>query len=546
MDTEEVNQYIMDMPDEVLSKMKFSMPWQYDPSGTSTAGAKDEDGFPISVGPDKDDPKLTREYLQKQCWIKFHRNPQVNTAILGKVGRLTGWGYETTSGIQQIQEAIEDIELDPRNRLYSYWSKYVGRAFIEGELFLCLTVHTDGFIEIDFIDPVLINQKGKNDTGIIYHPTKTTMPLFYNVCNDRGVLVSQIPSIFIARYPELASLPATGKGYDNPSDCFGYDRKLQQPSRSRKKGYSAFGGYYRFIVSWDRGFITRRVISYLRTVLEWLNHYENLKKYEIDHKKSSGAYMWIFSFESPRDFKLWLTLSDVERAKTSVFQKKTPGGTLILPPGMTCEAKSPTLSSIKDQDTDIMQMVTSGLNEPADVTTGTSKGTFASVKASRGPMSDRTSDDIADFDRFQKYDFWGSIFFLKQVVSDFPKYFRVKEAVDFDDTQEPVFKKIRKRPEQLIDISYPVSETINFEGRAKGLLGVKHGPVTETVGIPSAEVSKRLGIGGYARMRLRKATEDEMYPELIYEQGVDAESLQESIEGEPKKPKKPVKKKKEK
>jgi len=271
----------------------------------------------------------------------------------------------------------------------------------------------------------------------------------------------------------------------------------------------------------------------LRTVLEWLNHYENLKKYEIDHKKAAGSYLWVFSFDNPRDFKLWLTLSDEERAKTAIFQKKTPGGTLVLPPGMTVEAKNPNLTSIKEQDTDLLQMVISGLNEPADVTTGTSKGTFASVKASRGPMSDRVSDEIAEFDRFQKYDFWGSIFFLKNKLNGFPEFFKIKEAVDFDDNQEPIFKKVKKRPEQLIDISYPVSETINFEGRAKGLLGVKHGPVTESVGIPSSEISKRLGIGGYARMRLRKATEDEMYPELIYEQGVDAESMQETIEGEP-------------
>ena len=43
-------------------------------------------------------------------------------------------------------------------------------------------------------------------------------------------------------------------------------------------------------------------------------------------------------------------------------------------------------------------------------------------------------------------------------------------------------------------------------------------------------------------MRLRKATEDENYPELVY--SVDAESLQEKIEGEPKKKKVEPKEKK--
>ena len=62
------------------------------------------------------------------------------------------------------------------------------------------------------------------------------------------------------------------------------------------------GGYNRFIVAWDRGFLTRRALSYLRTVVEWLNHYETLKKYEIDHKKSCGAYAWTFVFEDVKAF----------------------------------------------------------------------------------------------------------------------------------------------------------------------------------------------------------------------------------------------------
>jgi len=542
MEREAIDKFIMDMPDEVLSRFKFSMPWQYNAGTDTEEGAKDEDGFPVSMGPDKDDPKLTREYLQKECWNKFHLNPQINTSVRGTVGRLTGWGYEVTSGVEKVQDVIDEIQLDPRNRLYSYWPKYVGRAGIEGELFLCLTCHLDGFIEVDFIDPVLIAQHGKDGTGIIYHPTKTNFPLFYNVCDEHtGELTHQVPSINIARYPELVNLPATGEGYSDLNECRSYDRKLQQASRSRKKKFKSFGGYYRFIISWDRGLVTRRSVGYLRTVLEWLNHYENLKKYEIDHKKSSGAYIWVFSFENPRDFKLWLTLSDEERAKTAILQKKTPGGSLILPPGMTCEAKAPNLPSIRDEDTDIMQMVTSGLNEPADVTTGTAKGTFASVKASRGPMSDRTSDEVSYWDTFQKYDFWGSVFFLKSKINDFPAYFHINEAYAFDDKGKPKFKKKKKRPEQLVDISYPISETADFEGRAKGLLGVKHGPVSESVGVPASEVAKRMGLGGYARMRLRKATEDENYPELVY--SVDAESLQETIEGEPKKKKATPKKK---
>ena len=93
------------------------------------------------------------------------------------------------------------------------------------------------------------------------------------------------------------------------------------------------------------------------------------------------------------------------------------------------------------------------------------------------------------------------------------------------------------RPEFLVDVTYPVSEMIDTEARSKGLLGAKHGPVAETLGIPNSEVAKRLGFGGYDRLRLQKATEDERYPELVY--NIDAESIQETIEGEPKKKKNP-------
>ena len=72
-----------------------------------------------------------------------------------------------------------------------------------------------------------------------------------------------------------------------------FDITAQQQSKSRKHAYRPLGSYFRFIVATDKGFITHRATSYLRTILRWLNHYEDLKNYEIDHKKSSGAYTWV-------------------------------------------------------------------------------------------------------------------------------------------------------------------------------------------------------------------------------------------------------------
>lgn len=554
-----------------LSKEDFSMPWQVNLDGEY----EDTDGFSSYTQPTKDLDRLTRVELQQECWNKFNANPQINTSIRGLMGRLTGWMFEVTSEIEEIQDAIEQIWEDPRNKLYSNMPKFVGRSKIEGELFLCLTCHEDGFVEVDFLDPKTIDSGGDNDTGIIFHPTKRTFPLFYNVLLDHDRY--QIPSINIARYPELVNLARKHKDWDT---------EAQSACKSNKPIFEKFKGYNRFVVAWDMSLLTQRNTSHLRTTIEWINHYENLKKYEIDHKKSAGSYLWTVSFLSYNDFRVWTSLTDEEKRKTGLLAKKTPGGTLFVPPGMTLEVKNPTLPSIKEQDTDILEMVASGLNEPSDVMTGSSKGTFASVKASRGPMSDRVADEMAEFERFLRYDFWGSIFFLKVSMGFLPPTFPVKEVVGFkepikkkkpeepkpapvakkdekdakkfaDDSEpdpkkedpkkpmpepeeEPeeedrnIYKVKQKKPEQLVDISFPVSETIDLETRTKALLGVKHGPMSENLGIPYSDIARRIGFGGsYGRLRKRQATEKHKYPELVYAtEGVDQESKQEDQEGE--------------
>jgi len=503
---EEAKEFFMALPDDEM--VQFAMPWQHD-----APEDKDADGFDNQCGVDR----RTVDVLQAECWEKLHSNPQVNTNIRGVAGRLTGWGFETTSSIFEIREAIREIELDPRNRLYHFWPKYVARLYTEGELFLILTIHTDGFVEIDFLDPSTLASDSEDSSGIIFHPRKTTMPLYYTLKDCTNEKIEQIPSIYVARYPELQKIAAKDKNFDT---------SLQSTNRKFSK---SLGGYDRFVISTDKGFVTKRATSYLRTILQWVNYYENLKKYEIDHKKSSGAYVWVITIEDPKAFKLWLSLSDEDRRKTGILSKKTPGSTLVLPPGMSIAATNPSLTQIKDQDTDILQMVSSGLNEPNDVMTGTSGGSFSSVKATRGPMADRISDEVSFFEKFLLYDFWGSIFFLKSAVSKFPSTFKRKEAVDFDNKKEPVFKKVARKPEELVDISFPISEATEYESIARALLGVKHGPVAETLGIENAEIAKKLGFGGYGVHRLKKATEDELYPELIY--NIDAESQQENAEG---------------
>lgn len=514
------------LPAEELEKLarkyQFITPWQYD-SGEGTYREVDADGVPLTSTSDKDDPSLTRKVLQALSWIKFLRNPQVNTALRGTIGRLTGYGFETSSDIQEIQETIEEIELDPRNRLYNFWPKYVGRSFIEGELFTCFTCHNDGFIEVDFIDPSSFDSSSEDESGIIWHPTKTTMPLIYciKIKEDDIDIDEHIPSIFLARYPELLEVAQKDKGYDE-------DRLASSRSESNK--FSALGKFFRFVVAWDKTFITKRNIGHVRTVLEWLSRYEDLKKYEMDHKKSAGAYCWNLTIEDRMSWIEWLKLSDEDRAKTAVAAPKTPGGTLVSGPGMKWNVLNPNLPNISDSDTDILHMVTSGLNEPEDVTTGRATSPFASVKASRGPMSDRTSDEVEYFRRFLVYDFWANIFFLKSKINNFPESFTIREATTFKDG-EPVFKNVKKKPEALIDIVFPTSQVDEMEARAKAMLGVKHGSLYDTAGVPFSEILKRLGFGNLRKLRLKYETEKDRYPELIA--ALDAESVQEQKEAEP-------------
>ena len=141
---EHVTSALSKLTDDELMSIQLSMPWQQD--AVSENPEKDADGF-FTVGVDTVDTPEMREKLQRVCWNKFNQNPFVGTAVRGQVGRLTGLGFDISSEIAEIQEAVQETELDPRNRLYSYWTKYVGRSIIEGELFLLLTVHDNSFIE---------------------------------------------------------------------------------------------------------------------------------------------------------------------------------------------------------------------------------------------------------------------------------------------------------------------------------------------------------------------------------------------------------------
>ena len=522
----DIGKAIADLSDEAVQHLSFTLTKSI--SGESIGGKSnvDADGFPLLSG--LTDYK-SFHVLQEECWSKFVRNPQINSHVRDYAGNLTGFGFETTSHVPEINDVIELISEDPRNNLIINMTKYVARAEIEGELFLPLTLHRDGFVEIDFADPSSLSGGGDKNSGIIFHPNKPTMPLIYlfNVGTSMGAEVHAFPSVYMAYYPKLWGLVSNHKSF--------LGKKIVWPKKSGKP-YSKLGGYSSFVVSWNTGYLTPRNVSHIRTTLEWLNHYEDLKKYEIDHKKSAGAYLWIIAFEDIKAFRTWLAMSDEDKANCGLMEAKTPGGTLMVPPGIKVSCMNPQLPSISGTDTDILRMVVSGLNRPEDMVTGVSSGnTFAGIKATRGPQADRTRDEIAYFDRFLIFEFWRAIFFLHSAATGFPKHVREQEVIGFDKKKEPITRWVKRPIHKMISIGFPASEISDTESISKGLLGVKHGSVVDTLGIPKANVARKMGFSGYRRLRYQAAEEDMTLPELVLTE--DDESVQEK-KIEPKKNKK--------
>lgn len=522
------------LPNDVLRTVQFSFP-SYMPGTVDTPKA-DSDGFPLVT---KNDYTGLKD-MQKECWEKFGKNPQISSHVRDFSGRLTGWGFDFSSSVSEINTFLEEIIDDPRNDLRINFPKYVARSEIEGEMFLMHTLHTNGFIEVDFIDPSILGPGGDNNSGVMFHPTKTTFPLAYLINMDQssytgrqrntrsvqdGRLINRknqiiVPSINMAHFPDLMSVLKEHNDYSADKIKFASDSSKQ---------YKSLNGFYRFVTNWDRGFLTQRNASHIRTTIEWVNHYEELKKYEINHKKSSGAYLWVITVENLKSFRSWLALSDEQRKQTGIMQPKDAGGTLVLPPGLKMEVLSPDLPNISDSDTDIMQMVSSGLNKPQDTLNGDYRSTFASVKASQGPQTDRTHDDLSYFHRYLQL-FWRSNIKLRSVITGFKEHRYVDEVAGFKEG-EPVYKRIKKPSYKLIDICLPVSKMDDVESTAKALLGTKHGSVADVLGIPPSEIAKRMGFSDYDSLRRKAILEEEHYPQLT--KNIDAEAEQEKKEVEP-------------
>lgn len=481
---------------------------QHFSSGLISKRSVDADGFPeISGGFDVDMGVNTRTLtnLQKLCWKKYSENPQIRSYISDYKGGLTGKDFATVSDEYDIHYFIKELTEDVRNELFNNMPKYVARSEIEGELFLMISVHDDGFSEIDFIAPPSLTG-GDNNSGIFFHPKKATMPLVYEVSFAEDEETVYIPSVYCA-YIDRKELSVLNK-YAN----FDF-KKFKFAS---KNGHSSLNGFRRFMTRWDKGVIKKRNASHILCTLKWLDQYESLKNWEILHKKSSGSYLWVVEIEDTKAFKQWLAMSPQDKKDTGLYDDKTPGGTVILPPGLTMKCHNPNLPKISETDTDILQMAISGLNTTDHALTGKTQGsTFAGIKETGKTATDRLQNEISYFERFLRYDFWRHLLYFKsQLDLTFKFEYSRKEAWGFDEKGEPKIRTVKKKAYDLLDIFFPTSEVQNVVDKANAYLGSKHAAVTDSLGIPSSYVAKRLGFSGYRYLRLQKATEDALYPEL--------------------------------
>lgn len=495
------------LSDGTLDRVMAAVPWQGEQdSGGILPNKKtvDEDGFPIG-GFGMDESYSGYAQIQEFCWQKFKRNGFVYTSTMDTLGRMVGNGFMQSSIYAKCNEFMEDVWEDPRNMLVMHFSKYIARSLIQGELFMVLSVHENGFVEVDFISPTQI--AGFTDgSGILMAENKPMFPLMYAIKPSASTVETKfIPDINLAYYPELWTQIRKNKDIAM-TDILGKDTN---------KAFRNIGNYTKFIVRWDQGFVTKRNVGGVRATLKWLEKYEQLKDWEIDHKRSSGAYLWTIEVKDRQSFRLWLAMSDEERKKTGIMAPKVPGGTLFLPPGFKLECHNPKLSSISDQDTDILKLISAGLNVPEDVMTGSSSGsTYGGVKMSRGPVTDRIQDHIINLDRWLIHGFWRGVLWLHSQVNGLPWEYSTKVVYKFDSDGKAKLKTKKLQMHKTISITHPVSASVDLESTARALLGVKHGPVSEQLGIPKSAIAKALGFSDYNKARLAYATEEATLPAL--------------------------------
>ncbi len=176
-------------------------------------------------------------------------------------------------------------------------------------------------MEVDFMSPSSLKD-------VYLPPFKQTLPLLYefNVVSDANnpeiSSTKQIPSIYVSEFKGLA---------EEMEKLSAFDKTKILRKKSKSGIWKKTNGYQSFIIAWDKGLFTKRNVSSMRTTIEWANHYENLKRYEIDHKSLLDL---IFGFSLLR-MQNRLRLGFLCRLKTELklvfIRRKLPADLLFSP-----------------------------------------------------------------------------------------------------------------------------------------------------------------------------------------------------------------------
>lgn len=470
----------------------------------------------VDTTQNKQEFSFDRKELNNEAWVKYLTNPYVRRSQDDIAGRITGEDFGFYSREYDIRKWMDEIIYDPRNELYSSWMGYIIRKLTESELFLNLTIHEDdGFVEVDIIEPGLIDgvdtkEKGfVFEGGIVFHPDKQTMPLFYSVKDPVTGNSVFLPSIYLAYLPKLQ----TKIDMTRLSRMSGGLIRTNADVTRATKGKLNFGSY---VLSWRHGIKEiKRTVSGLRTTFEPLEDYKEAKKWRQDYMKAMSTYFLFYEFEDLKSWLRWVALSDEQKRASGLAQVLSPGDRLFLPPGVKATIQNPQIPSLSGQDEDLLKMISSGMRQPYDMLSGDIKGpTYASIKGSRTPYMDFLSDIREMSKRFFIHDFWKAIFFIKSKFDSNYEYFKYKEVVGYKEKKERT-ESVRYRPEQLIDIIFPKSFNEDMNSLANAMLGSKRGPVSYHLGISKEEIANRLGFTNIYGSWLKTATEKLTYPDDI-------------------------------
>lgn len=470
----------------------------------------------ITGDSDKTEQEFDRSIINAEAWVKYVEDAFVGSAIDRLAGRVAGRGFNISSHIYELQEFIDEIVDSPINELYSSYLGYAIRKMVEYELFLRCTIHNDGFVEFDVIEPKDITGMGSTNlttTGIIPHKTKATLPVWYRVRKPKsGTQVSNdftlIPSIYHVYMPDLAKMYTE-------EDLKSFGATVTPVNEILEKRSGGAVRYSTFVMSWRNGVkeIIRNV-SKLRTIFEPLEDYKQNKKWRSEYMKALTSYFIFYEFEDKMSWYRWQALSDEKKRETGLLQPLRPADRLLLPPGVKGTIQNPNLPKLSGDDEDLLKWMATAANTPYDIFASDSKGpTYASTKSSRPFYMDYINDWQGWTETFFVMDFFRFVFWVKSKLDKRFKFYYPQEVCVGFKNKKPVFETKKIPAYKLISCNFPASQETALQDVANGVLGSKRGDLTWHLGISKKTEAQKLGIQNYEVELMKRAQEEKTYPD---------------------------------